>query len=646
MATVAPAGRRQSVEGDAVAAVTGMEIVSYNGFTFPTESHISVVATDVYDQAGRTIVYVKYKITVDSTITPTAPVGTRGNENVLLPRLRLRLAAAGEQLVVRGTGFGDLSVGSRRTGPLTDVAWGPKPEVVTWEPLGVMTAHVVWTCEVHVMDCDPRPALSSSSRRLLAHNFTVSHSIDEQGYTSRTITGYLEIPMTRPNGGGRNLTDNADLYWRDSFTVPPVPVFCRRTQNQSNLSEDKRRVNFSVTDQELPANIMPEGVIECRATHSTATQDRAFIKQNSTLRASYTLRKDMNKAYAMSLFIQLLRARLIAQQAAGIQAFIPMSFTAEDSDLYGRQAANFSFSYMYTVPLLLGGREVNPYQTLAQIPKASGLWSLPPGAGYNPFAGVERRGGAGVPVPFGVDRRQAIESQGSWQAWARSMSSEWSSRGHLGLRQTAKDDMIVDLCDIVAPVTAGAQRFVVPTVAPFALVFPVPVGTSGYLKYAHSLGIATATGEIVVKKLLDALPLVAGALIPGGLGIWAGAKAGEILFGNPQKRVNAEITATLAFDIVSVGTPPKAPVLTGVGGLVAADIVQVSGMGSEREVPTRTDQFAVIAERFGVKFYRHRGFRRYLLRKAPAVAGKYPSNYYLDGALTGPTAGLDEGVNL
>lgn len=632
-----------------MAAVTGFETLTYNGITFPTESLVTISGNQTRDQADRTTVYTTYKIHVDTVISPTAPTNfatSRANELTTLPAMKRFLATAGQPLVITGTGFGNVRILTGLGDTHEEVAWGPKPEILTWEPLGVLSAHMIWECTVRVLDCRCPPEGSARRKELLAYNFTVSHSVDEQGYTSRTIAGYAEIPMTRRAGGAaaagnRLMPDNADLYWNENFTYPPIPPFCRRTQNQRTVSEDKRRLNFSVTDQELPANIMPAGVLECRASHTTSTQSAAFLKQTATLRASYTLRKDVSKSYSMLLFIQLLRQRLTDAFNGGARAFIPVSFTCEDPDIYGRPAGNFSFSYMYTLNskkalqrLGLPGAaaDKNPFLGVAVLAEQSGLWSPPPSAG-----GLSVRGG-------GPARGVIFQNQGSYSKWAESVRAEHSPYGILGLHQEAKDDKIVDLCESVKPVTAGTKYFKIqPPALPqgFELYMPIPKGIDSFVYFNCSLELGSTPGAIIQKKLKKGLGgglFEEGGGVGGLLGLGFGKgrftdevieffRAGGQVIDQIVNRREVEVSATLFYEIVTIGNQPKPLKLLSIGGLPGAKIIPIrSGAGGSAS----RHKLAKVAERFGVGIWKIVGLQNYLLKDVPLAPAQFPPNFYVD----------------
>lgn len=359
--------------------------LSYNGYTFGDRSHILINAEMVEDDAGRTVVYHRYKIHVQTTI-----IAEGGDANVgsHFKRIRQLLSKAGGVLVINHAGFGPRLAINGGAGA-TDVAFGPKPKIIAWDPIGNTNAvEVTWECETCIPTCDGYGG--ARFQGLAALNYGVSYKIDKKGFTTRTVSGYLEIAMTR---NGRSIPDTADAY-RELIVTPKPENFERETQ--WNISLDKRRADFTITDSEIASpNDYPFGVVKIDAEHYTGWTRRSSQRLNNTISASITLAANQPRGRAWDIF------RAIVSQRVGFggQKTIFIQGLEVRESLYD-YAINFSMSYT-----ILAG--------VAEIFVATGLFSDLPG---------------------------------NWQAWAASMADVQTHRGQAKLRNSAQEDQIVDLC--------------------------------------------------------------------------------------------------------------------------------------------------------------------------------------------------------
>jgi hypothetical protein len=198
------------------------------------------------DEAQRTTVYVEHSLEVEGYVVPNVVTGTT---DTVLSTARKLLTAQGGALDYSDKGFGDLVV-NVEAGGVRDVSWGPHPEILEWIPLGgdgVGTCKVVWRVTTRIPECTSAVYAGAP----LALNYEQDFSIDEAGYTTVGTSGYIEIPMTRRTQTDRSLPDSADQY-RERLQAA-VPLGYRRNSQDYRLSKDKRRLDFSWRDEEIPA---------------------------------------------------------------------------------------------------------------------------------------------------------------------------------------------------------------------------------------------------------------------------------------------------------------------------------------------------------------------------------------------------------
>lgn len=423
--------------------------LSYNSYTFTSVTKSHVNAKPVYDEAGRAVVYIIYSITVTAHIA--LPGG--GDTATYIGDLRRRLLEPGCDLHYEGKGFSDLTI---NVGAAKDVAWGPKPTRAEFRPLGGNQAWmVIWSVDVAIPECTN----AVYQYGILAFNYEANYHIDSDGYTQVAWNGYLEIPMTRAAAGARFLLDNVDNYRH--LCSPGLPQGFRRLTQDFRMSGDKRRLDFTVVDEEMPVDGLPWFATNATGSHSINSEDQGFETWNGTIQAAFTIPKNYPKSLAWDVFFVFIQDRLnwLAQQIdpTGAKNF-PMLMSLKFREglfLEGRQS---SFEVGYWFPA-----------TLFQILYASGLWRQVPNA--------------------------------NWNLWATSIAPALGVRGYQQLRNLASDDAIVDLCGGSQPVlTAGG--FQPPGGSSQSAFFTTcPPPESSWLHYENRLEFGLRTGLIAHKPL-------------------------------------------------------------------------------------------------------------------------------------------------
>lgn len=582
--------------------VPKFETFSYNSFEFPVETKLEIDFDPKYDRADRSATGVSHLLRATVTLKTDTLAGMvlsngfalTGTNETDLPAIFAVLTKPGQELILTETGFGDLSVNGANE--KQDSAWGPKPRRCTFMPLGTNACVLRWHCEVLLPTCLD----AVFQDQIMAYNYGVSVSIDEQGYCTRTINGYFEIPLTRSEDGGDTVSQSALDFWGPT-TQPPVPTNFRRTQTQATESDDRRKLTFTVVDVETNDVILPPNVVECRASHSVITADKALNRMIATLRASYTLRKGVPKQDAFVYFLLLLWQKWQAQtqitQGGTVNkiSIIPISLTMEDPDIYGRQAGNFSMTWSYNNFFPdSSDSKIDLQQASANLVPNSALWN--PGV---------KKGGAVIQSPQG----------NSWGKWRQSMNTVFGTQ-QPRFSYAANDDFIVDLCGTGLLPQMRGQFFRVADYGTSPASLSVRVDADTFIKYDTSVSVdnrngmvfrpAPSTTKRVVSEVLSSIPFFE----------WASA-AGADLLGDVQTVGSSQTWAYLYFDIVQVGNTPTIPTLSKVGNVNA--IYHSSGK--------HTNYLHAIL--FGVPAYGIKGFDVYVLQTAPGTAPDFPPNYYL-----------------
>lgn len=356
----------------------------YNGFSFPSSTRSHIRGRPLYDGADRTVATMVYTIQSVSIIAADTAEDTTDDQ---MNDLMNRLSKPGQRLVYADSGGGSFRV---NVGNVRDVMWGPKPRDVSIRPLGSQKAwELIWACEVAIPKCDN----ASYAGMIMAFNYDVDYKVDSDGYTTRLISGYLEIPMTRV-GGGRTVPDTADAYYEE--IVPSIPAGFRRTEKLRHLSADKRRLEFSFVDEQIPGGTFPVSITNFDGTLRTATTPMNWTKFDCSLSASYTVPAGVPRTAASDAFFNLLLDKARPSKDKG-RIFV--SFDASEGLGLNRKI-NFNASWFYV-------------GTVADCLQDSGFW--------RPLPGV------------------------TWQQWQQSAGVN-DKRGSAGLVHSASDDAIVDLC--------------------------------------------------------------------------------------------------------------------------------------------------------------------------------------------------------
>jgi len=379
------------------------DLVTYNGYRFNEYSNITVNATMQSDESNRTILYNRYRIRVETTIY--ADDGdVEGKAGQHFERIRDRLSKQGQQLQIHHEGFGlDFEVNATTLVGKRDVAFGPKPILLNWDPVGHINAvEVVWECEVCISACNRWTGIMS-------FNYGATYRIDKAGYTTRTISGHLEIALTRV---GRSVPDNIEDY-RERVVLGPIPNFERETT--WTISSDKKRADFTIVDSQIKSpNAFPVGVISIRGNHNLnwSRHHGQGAKLPQAIRVSIELAQGQPRSRAIEIFISILQSRW---RSAATKKFIE-SFSVEE-DMFGN---TFNMSCGF-------------FNYLTPNKELIGLF----------------------PAMFEAGLGQDL-SLNTWQQWKTSVAGLQSHRGQAKLKPNHMEEQIIDMCsDVIMPSSTG-----------------------------------------------------------------------------------------------------------------------------------------------------------------------------------------------
>jgi len=503
--------------------LTALGTASYNGYTFSSYAEtVRMSASYRYDDANRTIIYSEWTIAIKDKVFVT---GTSVDDQ--MDAIYAKLSVPGGQFIYTSHGAGAFSI---NVNGKNDVRWGPKPQGMDTRMMGRDQAReFIWT----VVVCVPQSCVSPVyGGAIMAFNYTVDFSIDLLGYTTRNMTGYIEIPMTRTSATSRQIPDDADSYL-ENF-LPSLPVQFRRTNRGHRVSPDRSRIDFSYTDEQMVDQMYQQGVAIADITESVRNEQPAnFYRWNSTISGSYTMAYGIPRQLAFQRFAELVANRLekgftfakvTPTSAVNANAskkvdtteglILPLNFSMSVSE-HDKSAGSFSFTYRILTDL-------------GNLIQATGAWTPLPGTSYNQWLSSVK----------GLDAGSMMGQRGSAQ-----------------LRHLPSDDVIVDLCVQPRAQLSSLSKLVKgPTNYTSMLRGGVPPPLGSYLDASLRLQVVADTNISVMKSM----PVNVNS---------------NSLTGGPRPSMNAKGRG-LSSQSDRVSKLPNQTTITGMAANVQVDIVQ------------------------------------------------------------------------
>ncbi len=285
--------------------------LTYNTVDFDCLYTSTLSGRPVPDAAGRTFKGVEWTIAVEGVVTVLPTDNEVGDMDNRIDNIKRLLEQPAGYLIFQGKGLGDLIVNKPGPFNVRDLAWGPKPTLLDFKPLGgglaaLIKWQVVTLVPVH---------LALRKGPFLQFNDEVSISYDEEGYSQLSIRGVMEIPLTRKTVNDPTLDETVDTYRRqfmDRVRDTVNPLIYRVTQRSFNVSRDRRTMEWSYVAVENPPMPPPPDCLVARGTFSIRPQkqDPALFPWICSLRASYVVRKDQPRRTAWWAFIGMMNFRM------------------------------------------------------------------------------------------------------------------------------------------------------------------------------------------------------------------------------------------------------------------------------------------------------------------------------------------------
>lgn len=303
---------------------------SYNEFTFPNAINTKVAVENVYNTAGAGRKYLKVTIRVEFIIVSRSYADSGSpTADDQLETIRALLSEPGQALIFTDKGLGDdIRVNTGSTSDYIDITYGPKPEVLVWEPLvEARAARVVWQCHANIVPCGL--FLGSNQSRRLDHAWSISWTITDTGATQRVIKGRVEYGATI---GGviagtsviPSIKADADRTPFPQGFIDPLPGF--RREQEYSLSEDRRYWNYTIVDTEIESdNPFQPYMVDMDGDHTASStlvggdsleSGAGFRKWPCEIDMRITLAPKAPRALAWVAFLTVIKDRLAKAPAA------------------------------------------------------------------------------------------------------------------------------------------------------------------------------------------------------------------------------------------------------------------------------------------------------------------------------------------
>jgi hypothetical protein len=336
----------------------------YNGITFSCLYKTRITGNVVLDSAKRAQKYVSYTIYAEGIVDGNSFPG-QGNSDAQaiagrnMTFIRRYLSMPAGTLRYTGKGFGNLIINDPKG--YWDVAYGPHPQVLEFQPLGGgRAAFIRWSVEFHLPEGVGLDAILSTppggggggGATLIAFStnvvleFTWEYHLryDARGYSSVRISGTIEIPLTRNARESRAVTVSVDDFRSRWLNVPIDLTRYKIVDRNFEISRDKRTCNFSFQADELPPMGLPPGCTGARGTMTVRNLAKPPVGSSAVnakpglciwecnMRCSYVVRGDQDRRVAFSAFYSLLWFRMQLAKV-GILARLDLSgLTAQQAE--------------------------------------------------------------------------------------------------------------------------------------------------------------------------------------------------------------------------------------------------------------------------------------------------------------------------
>lgn len=292
----------------------GIGTIEYNDLQLTPLRKYEFAIEPVFDDAGRTVVYLKHTLSGTWWVTASNQETLGGD----VADLRKKLLRAGKTLKLLEIGYGDLTVNPLGgSDGVTDVAHGPKPRVMSISTVGTIAARVEWAVDFHIAECGS----DWKNGSLLAFNFSTAISVEKNGLSSRTVSGYWQLAAVQNSEGAISPT----AMERITESIVVIPSRFERTSQSFTISPDGSRADFSFTDTERAGAAPPQYMVDAKVNYRVASEDISFSKWRHTISGTIERLPNAPPALAATKFMEIAESKLkhVRRQLRGKGVVIP-----------------------------------------------------------------------------------------------------------------------------------------------------------------------------------------------------------------------------------------------------------------------------------------------------------------------------------
>lgn len=308
-----------------------MTSITSNGISLGFVKTNRVGQQAVYDPVSQTdMMYTKFTIQSSSVLAvPTALAGEspadtmkRIRHMLLVPRRAFSMSVGGREMIAVSAIDAD--------GNALDDANGPKPISCDISQITESTFKIDYAIEVCLTDCDNLSALRNNGNRgaavrpeWLSMRYTMSHDINEEGYSTISVDGGLTCKSSLLASGGPDTL-------RGMVTPLPIPGFKRHSKY--TISADGLTLHFSITDTEMYIT-PPPGTVKARGTHTVSTPNggKFIIDVNLTLEG----RKETPKKDLLQMAVAIAYDRVERSTPATLKGMTILAQGSFTDEMYG-----------------------------------------------------------------------------------------------------------------------------------------------------------------------------------------------------------------------------------------------------------------------------------------------------------------------
>ena len=235
--------------------------ITYNDFEFPF-SRMNVEETPEYAEDGFTQIGTTYVFTVAGHMVVS---GTVGEFKTTMNAMRSRLAQPRSYFKVeQGDGVNATEQLFYFDAARSD-DWGPLPGRLSISNIAVQSFSYEWSIRCYKKEKWAGNEILDSEN-ILSFQRRYSFAIDQDGYTTRTISGTLHVSAR---------ATPADSY--RNVAAPECPAWFERVSQTYDQSDDARTLTFTIVDKERTWTL-PEGITTGQASFHIHQENNAVIR--------------------------------------------------------------------------------------------------------------------------------------------------------------------------------------------------------------------------------------------------------------------------------------------------------------------------------------------------------------------------------